>query len=138
MAQKGIGASFKIDSAINVLTDVSGYLRQAGGSSTAPSLDATVFQPNVAAPVKTTLYGPRERTMSLIAVYTPAAFTFFAAIEGLEGQDYEYGPEGSASGDQKISGLANVGTVSLPSADVDGIETFTIELTLTSQVVGTY
>lgn len=138
MASKGIGARFKIDSSVNVLTDVSSYLRSVSGSSDVERLDATTFQPDVAAPVKTEVAGFRTRSLTLEAVYSAAAFSFFAAIEGLEGLDYELGPDGSTTGDQKISGLCNCLSVSPPSPAVDNIQTFTIELNVTTQDIGTY
>lgn len=138
MASKGIGGGFKIDSSVNVLTDVSSYLRAVNGSSDLSRLDATVFQPDVAAPLKIEISGHRTRNLSLTSVYSAAAFTFFAAIEGLEGLDYNIGPDGFTAGDQKISGLCNCLSVSFPSMDVDSVITFTIELNVTSFTVGTF
>lgn len=138
MASKGIGTRFKIDSSVNVLTDVSAYLRSVNGTSDVDRLDATVFQPDVAAPLKIEIAGFRTRSLSLEAVYSAAAFTFFSAIEGFEGLDYEIGPDGSTAGDQKISGLCNCLSVSFPSMAVDGVDTFTIELNVTSVAVATY
>jgi hypothetical protein len=138
MASKGIGAGFKIDSSVDVLTDVSSYLRGISGGSDVNRIDATVLQPDVAAPIKTEVAGFRTFSITLTVLYSKAAFTFFQAIEGLEGQNYEYGPDGFTAGDQKILGLCNVLSVGLPSATPDNVQEFSVELNLTSRSVSTY
>jgi len=138
MAKKGIGASFKIDSSLGVLTDVSTYLDGISGSSQPDELDGTTFQPNVAAPVKNIIAGLRTRGYSLTGKHSAAALTFFAAIEGLNDLHYEYGPEGTTVGLPKISGLCNCLSAAPPSASIAGIITFGVELRVTTQVVGTY
>lgn len=135
---KGIGAGLKLDNASDVLTDVSGYLRAINGASDVERLDATVLQPDVAAPVKTEEAGFRTFNMSLTVKYSAASFTFFTGIEGSEGLNYEYGPNGFTSGDQKIYGLCNCLSVSIPSAATNNILEFTVELNLTSRSVGTF
>jgi hypothetical protein len=138
MAVKGIGASFKIDSSVGVLTDVSTYLDGINASSSADEIDGTTFQPNVAAPIKTILGGARTRGYSLTGKYSPAALVFFAAIEGLNDLHYEYGPEGTTAGKPKISGLCNCLSAAPPAASIDGVLTFSVEVRATTQVVGTY
>jgi hypothetical protein len=138
MASKGIGAGFKIDSSVNVLTDVSSYIRGVGGGSDVQRLDATTFQPDVAAPVKTEIAGFRTFNITLTVLYSAAAFTFFSAIEGLEGLDYELGPDGFTAGDQKIYGLCNCLSVSFPAPTTDNVQEFQVELNVTSRSVGTF
>jgi hypothetical protein len=138
MASKGIGAGLKLDNASNVLTDISSYLRGISGGSDVSRLDATVFQPDVAAPVKTEIAGFRTFNMSLTVLYTAAAFTFFTGIEGFEGLDYQFGPDGFTTGDQKISGLCNCLSVSMPSPTTDNVQEFTVELNLTTRAVSTF
>lgn len=135
---KGIGAGLKIDSSGDVLTDVSGYLRGIAGGSDVSRLDGTVLQPDVAAPTKTEESGFRTFNLTLTVKYSAASFTFFAAIEGLEGLSYEYGPNGLAVGKQKISGLANCLSVGMPSATTDNLIEFTVELNCTTRGVGTF
>lgn len=135
---KGIGAGFKLDSSTNVLTNVSGYLRGISGGSDVARIDETVLQPDVASPVKTEIAGIRSFSYSLTVLWSAAAFTFFQAIEGSEGLDYEHAPAGFAAGKQKISGLCNCISVSPPSASPDGTQEFTVELNVTSRTVGTY
>jgi hypothetical protein len=138
MASKGIGAGFKIDSSTNVLTDVSAFLRGISGGSDVNRIDATVLQPDVAAPIKTEIAGFRTFNITLTVLYSKAAFSFFQAIEGLEGQDYEMAPDGFSTGDQKIAGLCNVLSVAMPSATPDNVQEFAVELNVTSRAVSTY
>jgi hypothetical protein len=138
MAVKGIGASFKLDSSVAVLTDVSTYLDGINATSTPDELDGTTFQPNVASPTKNIIAGLRTRGYSLTGKYTAASLSFFAAIEGLNDLHYEYGPEGTTAGKPKISGLCNCLSASAPAASVTGVITFTVELRATTQVLGTY
>jgi hypothetical protein len=135
---KGIGAGLKIDSAVAVLTDVSSWLRGVNGGNDPARLDDTTFQPDVAAPIKSELRGFASLSLSLTVLYSAAAFTFFAAIEGLTGLNYQFGPNGFTAGDQKISGLCNVLSVSLPSPTTDNVQEFTVTIVRTSQVVGTF
>lgn len=135
---KGIGAGFKIDSSVNVLTNVSTYLRGIQGGSDVNRIDETTLQPDVAAPVKTEVAGFRTFNYSLTVLWTAAAFTFFQAIEGLEGLDYEHAPAGFTAGKQRIYGLCNCLSVSAPSASPDGTQEFTVELNVTSRSVNTY
>jgi hypothetical protein len=138
MATKGVGTGFKIDNASAVLTDVSTYLRGIAGGSDVARIDATTFQPDVAAPIKTEVAGFRTFNLTLTVLYSAAAFTFFAAIEGLEGLNYQIGPAGFTAGDQKIFGLCNCLSVSTPNMTVDGVDEFTVELNLTSRSISTF
>ena len=138
MAKKGIGASFKLDSSVGVLTDVSTYLDGISGSSQPDELDGTTFQPNVAAPTKDIIAGLRTRGYSLTGKYSSAALTFFSAVEGLNALHYEYGPEGTTAGLPKVSGLCNCLSAAPPSASISGVITFAVELRVTTQVIGTY
>lgn len=138
MASKGIGAGFKIDSSVPVLTDVSSWIRGVGGGTDVQRLDATTFQPDVANPVKTEVSGFRTFNVSLVILYSAAAFTFFTAIEGREGLNYQLGPDGFTVGDQKISGLSNCLSVSFPNPTTDNVQEFTVELNVTSRAVGVF
>lgn len=138
MASKGIGAGFKIDNASNVLTDVSSYLRAVNWSASPERLDATVLQPDVASPVKTEINGVTTRGCTLTVLYSAASYTFFTGIEGTQGLDYQHGPDGFSTGDQKIYGTCNCLSVSEPAANTSNIQEFTVELNVTSRSVGTF
>ncbi len=135
---KGIGAGFKIDNASNVLTNVSGYIRTISPAGDVERNDETTLQPDVANPIKVETSGFRTRGYTLTVLWSPASYSFFAAIEGLEGLDYEYGPGGFTVGDQKISGLCNCLNVTDPSASTQGSLEFTVELNVTSRAVSVY
>ena len=135
MAVRGIGASFQIGKASSPsdLQDVSSYLNKIDKSSDVDRLDATTFQPNVAAPLKVEIAGFRTRGFTLSGVWTKAADDFFASIEGAEGLDYQYGPEGTTSGKQKLTGTVNCLNYSGAQSEVSGITSFTVDLSITQE-----
>ena len=135
---RGIGAGLKIDNASGTLTDVSAYMRSSSGSTDPQRLDDTTWQPDEANPIKTEIAGATTRNRTLTVLYTPAAFTFFTAIEGKVDLEYEFGPEGLDTGKQKISGLCNCLSVGEPSPGVDNVQEFTVEFNVTSRAVGTF
>jgi hypothetical protein len=141
MPVKGVGASLKITSGNTspmTLTDVSAYLNKVNGSSNADQLDGTVFQPNVQNPVKTKVPGTTERGFSLGGVWSRAAELFFSGIEGEQGLEYEYGPEGTTAGKTKIYGHCSCLSYSGPQSEVGTITQFSSEIAVTSRNVGTY
>lgn len=138
MAISGVGASFKLDNASNVLTDISTYLDSIQGSSDTDELDGTTFQPGVPSPSKNIVPGFSTKGYSLTGKWSGPAETFFSAVEGLQGLDYEYGPEGTSAGKTKISGLCSVFSYSGPQSSVDGITPFTVELRVSTRTVSTY
>lgn len=141
MAISGVGASLKVDDGTTspiTLTDVSTYLDSIQGSSNTDELDGTTFQPGVASPVKDIIPGFSTKGFSLGGKWTAAAETFFSGIEGLQGLHYEYGPDGTASGKTKITGLCSCLSYSGPQSSVSGITTFTVELRVSTRSVGTF
>lgn len=138
MAIKGVGASFKLDNASNVLTEIATHLDTIDGSSEPEELDGTTFQPGVAAPTKNIIAGTRERGFELSGKWTAAAEDFFSGIEGSNDLDYEYSPEGTAAGKKKIFGLCNCLSYSGPQSSVDGITTFSVSLRATTRTVTTH
>lgn len=137
-ALAGVGASLKVDSAVNVLTEIATYLTDISGDVTTDELDGTTFQPGATTPTKFIVFGATERTMSITGMWVPAAETFFSAIDGLQDLDYEYGPEGTAGGKTKISGKLNAGGWSGPQQTVNGLITFTMTFKITSRTVSTF
>lgn len=138
MAISGVGASFKLDNASNVLTQIATFLDSIQGSSDTDQLDGTTFQPGVAAPAKNIIPGFSTKGYSLSGKWSAASETFFAGIEGFQGLDYEYGPDGTAVGKTKISGLCSCYSYSGPQSSVDGITTFTVELSVSTRTVSTF
>lgn len=140
MAVRGIGASFQIEDGASpsTMTDVSGYLNNIQPSSNPDRLDATVFQPNVAAPLKTEIRGFDVKGFTLTGVWTSAAETFFSGLEGANGVNYIYGPDGTVTGKPKIYGTCNCLSYSGPQSAVSGITSFTVELSVTSRAISTF
>lgn len=140
MASKGVGAGFKIDSSVNVLTDVSSYIRSIDPSTNVSRINIATLQPDVAAPIAPEIAGTRTRGYSLRCLFSKAAFQFFSAIEGMDGLDFEHGPDGFTAGDLKISGVCNCLNVPFPGAAADGdtVQEFTVEISVTSASVTTY
>lgn len=133
MAHSGINTYFAIDSSLGVLTNVSTYIDGVTPSSEPDDLDGTTFQPGVAAPSRTKVPGFRERGFSLSGKWTSAAETFFEAIEGMSGLDYEYGPIGGDVGNPKLSGTCSVLSYTGPVSTVDGVITFGVEISVTTK-----
>ncbi len=100
-------------------------------------IDGTVFSPGSASVVKVTLYGATDRGHTLSGRWSPAAETFFAAVDGLTELAYEYSPEGTAVGKTRICGSCNVGAWSGPQQSVDGVIGFTIGLKVNTRKVET-
>lgn len=138
MAISGVGASFKLDSSVNVLTEIATFLDSIQGSGDTDQLDGTTFQPGVAVPIKNLIPGFSTKGFSLSGKWSAASEAFFSAVEGFQGLDYEYGPDGTTVGKTKISGTCACYSYSGPQSSVDGITTFTVELTVSSRVVGTF
>lgn len=137
-AHAGIGASLKVDSAVNVLTEIATYLTDISGDVSTDELDGTTFQPGATSPTKYIVLGATERTMSISGMWTAAAETFFSAIDGLTSLDYEYGPLGTTAGYPKITGTLNAGGWSGPQQTVNGLITFTMTFKVNSRTVTTF
>jgi hypothetical protein len=138
MAISGIGTSFKLDNAADLLTDISTYLDGVDGSSDQDELDGTTFQPGVAVPIKNIIPGFATKGYSLSGKWSPASETFFSGIESRQGLDYEYGPGGTTVGATKITGKCACLSYTGPQSSVDGITTFSVELRVSSRTVATF
>jgi hypothetical protein len=128
MAHAGVKTRFRLDNASGTLTDISTYLDSVQGSSDTEFLDGTTFQPDVVgSAIRNEIPGFATKGLSLSGKWTEAAETFFSAIEGLQGLEYQYSPdEPNVTG--SISGTCSCGSYSGPQSSVDGIVTFTVEL----------
>ena len=140
MAARGVLSSFSLGSAASPgdVTDISGYLNKITSTSSNPSLDGTVFQPGVSVPLKINVPSFSEKGYDLEGIWSAAAETFFSALEGAQGVDYEYGPDGTGSGKAKISGTCNVGSYSGPITGVNELVTFTVHLDVTARTSAQY
>lgn len=117
-------------------TDVSSFFDGVNPTNNTEEQDGTTFQPDVAKPVKTTLYGFNDKRLALTGKWTRAVEAFFNGPTGLDGAtdvEYVYGPEGHAVGQSRIHGQCNVGKYSGPQSTINGVTSFTVELAATTQ-----
>lgn len=122
-------------------TNVSAYFDNVSPSNNTEEFDGTTFQPDVAHPVKTTLYGFNDKRLPLTGKWTAAVEQFFNGTSGLDGAEnveYVYGPLGHATGQPRIHGQGNVGKYSGPQASVSGVITFTVEVAATTQTADVF
>lgn len=140
MAVRGIGTYFALGSSASPGTpdNISGYLNDVSPSGDVERLDATVFQPDVANPVKTEINGFTTKGFTLTGIWTDTADAIFAALVGTQDVEYEFGPEGQTTGDVKISGLCNVLSYVLTNVNVGAVTGFTVELSVTTETRGTF
>lgn len=137
MAISGVGTSFKLQNP-TVLTQIAPFLDSIQGSSDTDQLDGTTFQPGVTAPAKTIVPGFSTKGYALAGKWSAASETFFVAIEGATNLDYEYGPDGTAAGKTKITGKCSCYSYSGPQSSVDGITTFSVDLSVQTRIVGVF
>lgn len=140
MPTRSVSAGFKIDSSVAVLTDVSAWIRNLAPSQNVTRIPYGTLQPDVSSPVTPEISGTQTRGYALTVLYTPASMAFFKAIENTTGLNYAHGPDGFTAGDLKISGLCNCLTVGVPGAsgDADSVQEFPVELSCSTQVIGTF
>ncbi len=128
MAHAGIKTRFKLDNAAGTLTDISTWLTSVQGSGSTDFLDATTFQPDAAgAAIKNEIPSFSAKAYSLSGMWSEAVETFFSAIEGDQGLEFEYKPDDPNMNSSR-TGTCSCGSYSGPQADVNGLVTFTAEL----------
>jgi hypothetical protein len=138
MAISGVATSFKLDNSSAVLTEIATYLDSVQGSSDTDEQDGTTFQPGVTVPVKNIVPGFSSKGFALSGKWSAASETFFSGIEGRQGLNYQYAPEGTATGKTKVTGLCTCLSYTGPQSSVDGITTFSADLRVTSRTVGVF
>ncbi len=132
----GINTYFGLGSAATPATvvDISDFLTSVEPSEDTDELDATTFRrtsKNMKAGFSTISY-------TLNGYHSPESHAFFAPLRKMEGVAFEYGPEGDDAGATKISGTCTVFSYADPSASVDGISTFSVELRITTRTETTF
>lgn len=115
------------------VVDVSTYLDSVELSSDTDELDGTNFQ----APAKKILPGFTQRSGSLGGKWSTAAHAFWRSVEGKSGLNYEYGPEGGATGAVLLTGECSCFSYSGPIASVDDVTTYTVELRIDTMLDST-
>jgi hypothetical protein len=143
MPVHGRNTSFKLDKLDNTLTDISTKLNNIDFPQEAETLDTTTFQ----AAAKTFIVGFKDNKFSLQGRWDATIDAHLAAILGVgqptgqtenEGFDFEYGPEGTATGKTKYTGKAVLVKYQTSGA-VSAVSSFTAELQITGDVTrGTF
>jgi hypothetical protein len=117
-------AVFKLDTAGGVLTDVSAYVTEVNLSGEMDEVDVTTL----GATARAYIPGFSEHSIELSGMYERAQDQMFQAIYDafkagtLASVSWEFGPEGSASGDVKKSGEAVMLTYETPVAIEDAVQ----------------
>lgn len=134
------GASFKLGDASNVLTELADQLSIVAPESETAEYTGSVFNPGGTVATKYKGYGATERTYTLTGLWNQTLDTFFESISGMQNRNFEYGPEGTATGKRKVSGTVNVSVWNgngEQSAE-GGFLPFEIELAIVTRTVGVF
>ena len=132
----GINTYFALGGAATptVVEDISDFLTAVDPSEDTDEQDATTFRNTL----KRTLAGMTDVGYTLTGYFSKEAHEFFAPLRGMTDVAFEYGPGGNATGDVKISGTVTVMSYADPSASVDGVNGFTVELKILTRTNGTF
>jgi hypothetical protein len=132
----GINTYFALGDAVapTVVQDISDFLTAVDPSEDTDEQDATTFRN----PMKRMLAGMTEVGYTLTGYFSAEAHNFFAPLRGMTDVAFEYGPGGNAVGDVKISGTCTVMSYADPSASVDGVNGFTVELKILTRTDGVF
>lgn len=132
----GINTYFALGGAATPSTveDISDFLTSVDPSEDTDEQDATTFRN----PMKRTLAGQTDVGYSLSGYFSVEAHEFFAPLRGMTDVAFEYGPGGNEVGAVKISGTCTVLSYADPSASVDGVNAFTVELKIITRTNGTF
>ena len=127
----GINTYFALGGATTptVVQDISDFLTAVDPSEDTDEQDATTFRNTL----KRTLAGMTDVGYTLTGYFSKEAHEFFAPLRGMTDVAFEYGPGGNAVGDVKITGTCTVMSYADPSASVDGVNGFTVELKILSR-----
>jgi hypothetical protein len=135
----GAGASFKIGDATNALVEIADKLETISSASDTEEFNASTFTPSGTLATKVKGYGATERTYTLTGWWDLTIDTLFEAISGMTGRNFEYGPEGTATGKRKYSGTVNVGVWNGPGdQSPNGFIPFSIEVSVVTRTVGVF
>lgn len=130
----GSKAVFKIGNASNTLTDISQYLTSVQYSPEVDTAEVTTL----GATAKAYVAGLRDATISIEGIFEPAVDALLSGIIGLDARSFEYGPQGSTTGNVKYSGSCILTSYEV-STGLDGAGTFSAEFQVTGAVTrGTY
>jgi len=137
MAISGKNAHFELDNgaATPVHTNISTWIRSIEVTPESEDVDGTTLQAQKRVRVPTF----ESETMLITLAWTPTAAAFCRGIKGKTGLNYTYGPDGNATGKEQITGTANVLRAgSMPGSSPDQLSELQIELSIVTEVAGTF
>jgi hypothetical protein len=134
----GKGAYFALDAntAAGTPTNISSYIRRIERGGDTERVDGTVI---------TSVKREQEATfetveLTIVFKWSPAAVAFIAGIKADPlGLDYEYGPNGNATGRTKYTGTCNVlDAPTMPGSDPNSLTELTVVLSMNTETIGTF
>lgn len=125
----GTNADFWLENAGGTLTDISAYLDQAGLQRSAESYDVTTFGKSS----HVYIGGLKDGTVPLAGPWDPTIDALLNGVLGLDGNSFEFYPQGNSGGLVKYSGACLVTKYDIDT-QVDGEVTFSGEIQLSDTV----
>ncbi len=127
---------FKIDNSSNSLTNISTYTNNVDFGADVDVPETTTFGVDD----RTYIIGLIGHTFSVSGLWESAVLdlTLAGIVGHATSKSFEYGPQGSATGDVKYTGECFMSNYSI-SSPVDGVSSWTADFTITAAVTrGTY
>jgi len=125
----GKDTDFWLENSGGTLTDISAYLDQAGLDRSAESYDVTTFGKSS----HVYIAGLKDGTVPLAGPWDPTIDALLSSVLGLDGNSFEFYPQGNATGKIKYSGACLVTKYSI-DPQVDSEVTFSAEIQLSDDV----
>lgn len=137
MAATGIKARFQLGtvSTPTTLVDLTALLAVTNiePDDDTEEVDATPIQPDTAQPTRSFIPSFQTSGVTLTFNWAPAVQEAVDAIRGGVDLDYEYGPEGNASGQTVLEGTANVTHAGqVPGSSPDAVNQITVRVRFNS------
>lgn len=122
-------AVIKLDNSAGTLTDISAYLDAEVGWSPEGETKRYSYTP-MSTGIEVEIGGAIKKKVNLTALDETAAATFFEAIRGKTGLDFEIHPDGTGSTKRKVTGTCSCVHVGVFGHFKDGIGKVPIELSI--------
>ena len=117
----GKSAVFKVDDSGGTLRDLSSYLNDVSMPRDIETAETTTF--GVSGSAKTYITGLTDATISISGLFDSTADGYLAGVVGNTAPlEFEYGPEGSAGGKVKYSGLCIMTSYEVSASVGDAVQ----------------
>lgn len=127
--EHGKSTVFKIDNSGGTLTDISAYCNNVDFPREVDAPETTTFGVDD----RTYIVGLRGATLSIAGFWDSTVDSVLAGIVGSGLVTFEYGPQGSTSGEIRYTGECIL-TSYAQGSPVDGVATFTADFQITAAV----